>query len=135
MLLEYVGGGTLTQFMDDSETPAQDEQIMRFWTGLLDLTRPLMRLHRLPLMEEGRPDLQGLVLMTRLVAVSKLTVCSIHHDIKPDNILVTARFGPSRFDVMFKLADLGLTEFDYVIKRSGERASKNNSGTQMFSTF
>ncbi|KAF1974922.1 hypothetical protein BU23DRAFT_553149 [Bimuria novae-zelandiae CBS 107.79] len=116
LLLEYVGGGTLTAFMEGTEIPARQEHIMRFWEGLLNLIIPLMRIHSLPYADDGHPDLRG-----------------IHHDIKPDNILVTTKFGPSTFDVMFKLADLGLTDFEYAVKRGVELSSKNNRGTQMFS--
>lgn len=61
MLSKYVNGGTLTQFLSKSETPTQDAQIMRFWTSLLELSKPLMRIHGLPLMDGGRSCLQGFV--------------------------------------------------------------------------
>ncbi|OAG07882.1 uncharacterized protein CC84DRAFT_1173477 [Paraphaeosphaeria sporulosa] len=115
MLLEYVGGGTLTRFMEHPETPVQVEHILHFWTGLLNLVIPLIRIHSLHHEEFGQLDIQG-----------------IHHDIKPDNILVTVAFGPSRFAVRFKLADLGLTDFDYKLER-WNGTNKNVKGTQMFS--
>ena len=45
MLLEYVGGGTLTQFMSETEIPTGVEDIVHLWKGLLDLMVPLMRIH------------------------------------------------------------------------------------------
>lgn len=58
---------------------------------------------------------------------------SIHHDIKSDNILVSLSTGTSKFDVTFKLADLGLTEFVTVVKRGEEVDSRDAHGTQTYS--
>ena len=57
----------------------------------------------------------------------------IHHDIKPDNILVSQSTNNSIYDVTFKLADLGLT--DFVIKKRKDQDVNNRDahGTQMYS--
>ncbi|KAJ4305089.1 hypothetical protein N0V90_000619 [Kalmusia sp. IMI 367209] len=100
MLFEFVGGGTLTQFMEKTSPPTQGEDFLNFWRSLLNIIKPLTRIHSLPLTDDGNQYLQG-----------------IHHDIKPDNVLVTSRKGPCEFEVTFKLADLGLTEFEPATNR------------------
>jgi len=59
----------------------------------------------------------------------------VHHDIKPDNILVSQSTNSARYDVTFKLADLGLT--DFVIKKRKDQDINNRDahGTQMYSEF
>ena len=59
---------------------------------------------------------------------------SIHHDIKLDNFLVTSPHGPSRFDVYFKLSDLGLTDIKQINKE--ELATmQDRQGTQTYCKF
>lgn len=64
---------------------------------------------------------------------TRLTRSSIHHDIKPNNILVSIRTGPSKFDVEFKLADLGLANFEPEGQDGKGVHRRDVSGTQMFS--
>lgn len=111
MLLEFVDGGTLADFFARTGMPSQEEDIMNFWESLSKVVKPLARIHKLPITDSGHPGLQG-----------------IHHDIKPDNILVSKSKGTSEFDVTFKLADLGLTNLDLVPQNL-----RDLGGTQMFS--
>ena len=59
----------------------------------------------------------------------------IHHDIKPANILVSQSTEDSCFDVSFKLADLGLTDFVVKAKNKDGTDNRDAHGTQMYSTF
>ncbi|KAF2444639.1 kinase-like protein [Karstenula rhodostoma CBS 690.94] len=116
MLFEYVSGGTLTQFMKNTKPPTQRELILQFWTSMLDVIKPLARIHALSVTDDGHRYLQG-----------------IHHDIKPDNILVDVTPNSSTYDVTFKLADLGLTEFEPMSDTDEATIARSNRGTQMFS--
>jgi serine/threonine protein kinase len=57
----------------------------------------------------------------------------VHHDIKPDNILFTQSTNNTNYDVSFKLADLGLTDF-VIKKKKGQDVNNHDAhGTQMYS--
>jgi len=55
-------------------------------------------------------------------------------DIKPANILVSRPIGTSEFDVTFKLADFGLTNFS-IVKNGEHSESVDAHSTQMYSRF
>lgn len=57
----------------------------------------------------------------------------VHQDIKPDNILVSQTNPHSAFDVIFKLADLGMAYIppDYGLEKAGRRINRHQ--TQVFS--
>ncbi|KAF1948009.1 kinase-like protein [Clathrospora elynae] len=116
MLLEYVGGDTLTRFFESNEPPTTEEDILKFWRNFIQIARPIARLHRLPDPQNTHSYKQGL-----------------HNDIKPDNILISEKHGESRFDVSYKLADLGLTGFVLANEVDEEVHLRDVHGTQMYS--
>lgn len=48
ILLEYVGGGTLTHFLQRKPAPDTQEDVFKFWENLIQIAKPLGRIHRLP---------------------------------------------------------------------------------------
>ena len=59
MIFEYCDKGTLTDFMHNTKAPTNKNDLLKFWRNLLDITKPLVRIHSLPLID-GR-FLQGQV--------------------------------------------------------------------------
>lgn len=57
ILVEYVEGGTLANFFRSAEPPTREEDIMKFWSNLLDLIKIVKRIHELPL--ANKEYLQG----------------------------------------------------------------------------
>lgn len=58
-LLEFVGGGTLTDFLQRVQPPTREEEILKFWTKLLDLVKIIERIHEVPVTGDGSQYLQG----------------------------------------------------------------------------
>ncbi|KAF2204802.1 kinase-like protein [Delitschia confertaspora ATCC 74209] len=115
VLLEYADQGTLLDYFERNEPPEEAEDIIKFWSAILDLVKGLQRIHELELFTDGPRVLQG-----------------IHQDVKPSNILVCSGNQNSPYDVVFKLADMGLSHFTAVMK--GEDAeSIDGYGTAMYS--
>jgi len=59
MLLEYVGGGTLIEFFRRTKPPQTSEDRIKFWENLLDLVKPLSRIHELPISDKKEECHQG----------------------------------------------------------------------------
>ncbi|KAF2115660.1 hypothetical protein BDV96DRAFT_492255, partial [Lophiotrema nucula] len=114
MLLEYVDGGTLTEFLKSTEPPTRVEDIVDFWSSLLDLIKPLIRMHNLETVSSTQQSLQ-----------------CIHNDIKPDNVLVSP--GRTSYQPVFKLADMGLTTLEEK-KNVKDASSRDAQGTSMYSS-
>ncbi|PVI06060.1 hypothetical protein DM02DRAFT_34015 [Periconia macrospinosa] len=114
ILMEYVEGGTLEEFFFSCPPPTDEEDIILFWERFVDLLKPLSRIHMHPDPDHRYKYLEG-----------------IHNDIKPTNILVTKPKSRSRYDVTFKLADMGLSHFAPA-QKEGESRTKDTRGTQIF---
>jgi serine/threonine protein kinase len=61
MLLEYVDGGSLEDFFRKNMPPTRGEDILKFWENILELSKAVMHIHRLPSTEGSRRSLQGSV--------------------------------------------------------------------------
>jgi serine/threonine protein kinase len=132
ILLEYADGGTLADFFRCGH-PTSKEDRLKFWNNLLRLLEPIGRIHI-----HADPDDRGSVIegyVDHYFTREQLTEhCSIHQDIKPDNILVALNASSSsEFDCNFKLVDLGLTYFHTVSKQKAKSRIRDARGTQMFS--
>lgn len=64
MLLEYVEGGNLTQYMANTDAPGGPEELMQFWSSLLKVSIPVMWIHSVPLIDQNPLDLRGYVPQT-----------------------------------------------------------------------
>lgn len=62
IVLEFVGGGSLSKFFELSEQPTQAEDIMKFWKNILDIIKPVLRIHQLPKSNVMLLDVQDKVL-------------------------------------------------------------------------
>jgi serine/threonine protein kinase len=58
-LIEYVGGGTLTDFLQRTQPPMREEEILKFWTKLLDLIKIIGRIREMPISGNESQYLQG----------------------------------------------------------------------------
>ena len=47
MLLEYIEGGTLADFLERADPPTYPEHILRLWESLLGLSKLIWRIHSL----------------------------------------------------------------------------------------
>ncbi|UZP34395.1 hypothetical protein NXS19_002211 [Fusarium pseudograminearum] len=116
IILEYTEIGSLLKFFEKCKTPVRPEEYTMLWERLTDLLNGLYLLHN-----------------QSLTGVGPLT--GIHQDIQPANILVFRRPGNSTYDVVFKLADFGLTE---LAKKDeyGEGATvpTNTEGNRMYAS-
>ena len=56
MLLEFIDGGNLTNYLLGTEPPQNAEETIKFWKAFLEVVKPLARIHTFP-MENS--DLQG----------------------------------------------------------------------------
>jgi hypothetical protein len=61
MLLEYIDGGTLMDFFRRTEAPSADTDRIEFWERLLDLIKPVLRIHEIQSSEEENEYYQGQV--------------------------------------------------------------------------
>jgi hypothetical protein len=61
MLLEYVDGGTLMEFFRRTEPPSAAKDKIEFWEKLLELIKPVRRIHEIPSLEEEGKCYQGQV--------------------------------------------------------------------------
>ena len=59
MLLEYVDGGTLMDFFRRTEAPSTDEDKIKFWERLLELIKPVLRIHEIPSSDKENEYHQG----------------------------------------------------------------------------
>jgi serine/threonine protein kinase len=59
MLLEYVNGGTLESFFQDTPSPTRQEEILMFWERLFDLVNLVARVHKHPNPNSRHEYLQG----------------------------------------------------------------------------
>jgi serine/threonine protein kinase len=134
ILLEHVAGGTLRSFFENNEPPTTKIDLLKFWENLFQIVKPIARIHRLP--DADYPDQYKQGYHDQSVQSSHLAnTFRLHNDIKPDNILVSTQLGESRFDVMFKLADLGLTGFALANTSGGDVLQRDTHGTQMYSKW
>lgn len=100
-ILEYADSGTLEEFMRTTDPPTLVEDTLLFWDRLSGITQGVMVIHGRISNEESRSASQYL----------KGYLNGRHQDIKPANILVFSGNGPSSYDRHFKIADLGLSQF------------------------
>lgn len=69
MLLEYVDGGNLTNFLFNNEPPDTPEATIKFWKAFLEVAKPLARIHS-PLHEGD--GLQGYVRPERVSSLKEI---------------------------------------------------------------
>jgi hypothetical protein len=94
VLLEFADQGSLVDYFQKTP-PLRPEDIQTFWRNLLDVIKALDAIHKMPAGAANGPRvLQGW-----------------HGNINPTSILVISKQGGSKFDVHFKLADLGIDHF------------------------
>jgi hypothetical protein len=48
ILREYVGGGTLTTFFEQTQSPATMDDILEFWRNFIQFIKPIACIHHLP---------------------------------------------------------------------------------------
>jgi hypothetical protein len=65
MLLEYVDGGTLMDFFRWTEAPSADKDKILFWERLLELIKPVLRIHEIPSLDQEDEYYQGQVFPNR----------------------------------------------------------------------
>lgn len=46
IILEYVDGGTLTEFFERTKQPSRDEDRIKFWKNLFELAKPVSWMHQ-----------------------------------------------------------------------------------------
>ena len=131
MLLEYVSGGTLTNYLHSTEPPTKVGDIFDIWGSLLELIKPLIRMHNMSVTSPMQQSFQWYVSKIVACLIIVLTHISIHQDIKPDNILVSP--GKSTYRPLFKLVDMGLTTLEEKRKNAKDAISRDAQGTQMYS--
>jgi serine/threonine protein kinase len=114
VLLEYADQGTLVDYFERTEPPTVENDRLQFWSALLDVVKALERIPEREHSGGGGSVLEG-----------------VHQDVKPSNILVSSN-GSSPYDVVFKLADLGLSHFK--AKCNGkETGTKDGYGIMVYS--
>ncbi|KAI8654030.1 Protein kinase domain-containing protein [Fusarium sp. Ph1] len=125
IVLEYAAKGSLLDFFKNTLPPVTPEEFKLLWRAMFALLTGLYALHNLDKLPiEGEPT-------TDFTA-------AIHQDIQPANILVfpcsenSKAEGDARFNVRFKLADFGFTEWRRVSKPDGHIKIKNE-GNRMYS--
>lgn len=59
MILEYVGGGTLIDFFERTKQPSRYEDRIKFWRKLLELIKPVSRMHQPSSPDEQHRYYQG----------------------------------------------------------------------------
>jgi serine/threonine protein kinase len=59
ILLEYADRGTLIDYFENTAPPTEYEDIISFWSALLDVTKGLKRIHELEYSEVGQKVIQG----------------------------------------------------------------------------
>ena len=68
--------------------------------------------------------------------MNKANSCRWHQDIKPANILVAGKIDSNRYDVLFMLADLGVTHFTTVVEEKSSLTGEDYvGGTRAYSTL
>ncbi|CAG1976420.1 unnamed protein product [Fusarium graminearum] len=116
IILEHAEIGSLLDFFANCETPVRSDDYKMLWERLSNLFNGLYLLHN-----PSQTNVESLT--------------GIHQDIQPANILVFRRTGNSIYDVVFKLADFGLTE---LVKkdewREGATVPTNTEGNRMLTS-
>ncbi|KAH9872121.1 hypothetical protein J1614_006383 [Plenodomus biglobosus] len=116
ILLEYIDGDNLAKLFTQPH-PADQADRVRFWSSLIDILKPLCRIHEHVDPEDRHKMIQG-----------------IHQDIKPDNILWKPKtLSGARYDLDYVLIDFGLTYFNGTNAHKPESKIRDGRGTQMFS--
>lgn len=91
IILEHADKGTLEDYLQTIPRPSNSHDIYVFWNNFLKLLNALNILHNV-----GRENQEGYF---------------CHHDIKPQNILVSSRKKGSDYDCRFILSDFGECRF------------------------
>ncbi|KAK8051186.1 hypothetical protein PG993_002571 [Apiospora rasikravindrae] len=118
IILEYAELGSLLDYWESTHEPTQQKDIDTLWTCFFELLRGLAVIHNnLPRTRE----LEG----TRMFGM--------HSDIKPGNILVSKKAcSSSPYDVLFKIADFGLSRTRPVIAGSPDPIDIDSGGSRMY---
>jgi len=90
LILEYVDGGSLGEFFDNSPAPSTPEDVALFWKSLFQTFSGLHRIHQPMAYDDDE--------------VTKV----IHEDIEPGNILLMRGSSGSFYDFTPKITDFGL---------------------------
>ncbi|KAL9620221.1 MAG: hypothetical protein Q9160_005230 [Pyrenula sp. 1 TL-2023] len=101
IILQYANIGTLEDYFAAARPPKLGEDILNLWRNLFKLNDALIDIHGLAhTSDAGQPRIfQGW-----------------HQDIKPANILVAGNLEDDPYNVLFMLADLGLSHFAAVVE-------------------
>ncbi|KAF4340252.1 serine threonine kinase [Fusarium beomiforme] len=119
IVLEYAEGGSLLDFLRQTNPPVKSSEFCLLWSRLLNLFDSLHILN-----EIYRPP--------PFSSSSHWSLTGVHQDIQPSNILAFPQKNTaSRFDVNFKLADFGLAEIGR-ISVPGDSLTTKKRGNRMY---
>jgi serine/threonine protein kinase len=91
LVLEYVDGGNLFDFLKNTEPPQAESDIRDLWASINGIFKGFHRIHQWTSSPKFDPSCRV-----------------VHQDIKPDNILLV-RNGPSPYNFHVKIADFGFS--------------------------
>jgi serine/threonine protein kinase len=93
LILEYVNGGNLLDFMRNNQPPTAMTDILDFWTSLVNVLQGVFRIHQMTDHAENAADYR-----------------IVHEDLKPDNVLLETQDGQSKYVFRLKIADFGCSD-------------------------
>ncbi|KAL8713929.1 MAG: hypothetical protein Q9220_002075 [cf. Caloplaca sp. 1 TL-2023] len=119
IILEYADQGDLAKFLKRTPKPPTIEAMLEFWERLCRLAHGLATIHGFP------PKIRN----------ASHGFLGWHQDIKPENILVFSTGGTSKYDVLFKIADLSLCHFKKREHSPYDASDLSVSGTRKYGTI
>lgn len=114
LILEYVDGGNLLEFMRYNRPPTSQEDIHDFWTSLVNVLQGVFRVHQITNHDEHAAEYR-----------------IVHEDLKPDNILLQK--GKSKFKFRSKIADFGCSHIRSVNRGEEDRLADDQHGHPTYS--
>ncbi|KAI1141158.1 kinase-like domain-containing protein [Hypoxylon sp. FL0543] len=116
LLLEFAEQGNLDSYFKNTKPPESASEMVQFWKSMFKLFQGLILIHNLGgIDEESTTAFRG-----------------SHQDIKPGNIFVTFKKPSNRYDVVFKIADFGMSDFWQVSHEDPHALGVDNKGDQWY---